>query len=354
MQVSTRRFVLRNLSLPTRLALAAFLVSVGIGYGAALVQLHFQHASPGKLLPDGEDAASIFHGRNGMSQLERLLSFDEGKPFNGSGTMRQAFTTRSTGWKSAISRRAKEKKLTLPQAEAELRRERDGERLALLEWAKKGGSKQAFEENSFAPSAFLARHPQSEAFVDQSSDGASRVKIASIFEARCVRCHQESAGGAAAQIPLESWEQIHAFCDVQTAAGGVSVKKLTQSTHAHLLGFAMLYGLTGLMVTLTSYPGWLRGVLGVLPLLAQVVDISFWWLGRLDPMFAQAIVVTGGIVATGLLAQIVLSLFDLFGKAGKIALVLLILCASVGACVVKVQVIDPFLTQEALSGSVIE
>lgn len=348
------RFALRNLSLPSRLAVASFLVCVGIGYFGALVQLHFHHASPGKLLPDADDAAALYHGRNGMSQLERLLVGDECKPFNGGGTMRQAFTSRSSGWKSAINRRSKEKSIPLRQAESELRSERDGERLVLLAWIKAGADKKEFEENTFVVPASLAKHPLSKEMVDASSDGTVRAKVGSIVEARCVRCHQESAGGQAAQIPLDTWEEIHAYCQVRTAAGGVSAKKLTQTTHVHLLGFAVLYGLTGIAFTFTSYPGWLRGTLGVLPLLAQVVDISFWWLARLDPVFAYAIIFTGSVVATGLFLQIVLTLFNLFGKAGKTILVLMLLGAGIAGSVLKVGVIDPYLAREAISATVEE
>jgi hypothetical protein len=340
------RFVLRDLSLPSRLAIASFLTCVGIGYFGALMQLHFHHASPGKALPDAEDAAGLYHGRNGMSQLERLLVGDEGKPFNGGGTMRQAFSTRSSGWKGVINRRSKEKNITLRQAEAELRSERDGERLVLLAWIRSGADKKEFEENMFVVPSNLAKHPITKEVIETSGDGTVRAKIGSIIESRCVRCHQESAGGSAAQIPLDTWEEIHAFCEVKTAAGGVSAKKLTQTTHVHLLGFSLLYGLTGLIFTL------LRGTLGVLPLLAQGVDIGFWWLARLDPVFAYAIMFTGGCVAIGLMLQILLTLFNLFGKAGKMTLVLMILGACVGGFVLKVQVIDPYLAQEAMSATV--
>lgn len=345
------RFVLRDLSLPSRLAIGSFLVCVGLGYFGALVQLHFHHASPGKMLPDASDAASIYHGRAGMSQLERLLVCDEGKPFNGGGTMRQAFSSRSSGWKSAINRRAKDKNITLNKAESELRSERDGERLALLAWIKAGANQQDFDANIFTLPADLAKHPITKDLIDTSSDGTVRAKIASIFESRCVRCHQESAGGPASQIPLDSWDQIHAYCEVTTAAGGISTKKLTQTTHVHLIGFSLLYGLTGFIFTLTSYPGWLRGTLGVFPLLAQVLDIGCWWLARLDPEFAHLIVITGGAVATGLLLQLSLTLFNLFGKAGKLALVLMMLSACLGGYALKVQVIDPYLAQEAVSAT---
>ena len=51
---TTSRPVLRDLPLAARLVIATFLLSVGIGYFSALVQLHFQHAKPGSLLPDAE------------------------------------------------------------------------------------------------------------------------------------------------------------------------------------------------------------------------------------------------------------------------------------------------------------
>src|SRR5262245_40016052 len=43
MSDTSPRFVLRNLTLAPRLVIAIFLVSVGVGYFSALVQLHFQH-----------------------------------------------------------------------------------------------------------------------------------------------------------------------------------------------------------------------------------------------------------------------------------------------------------------------
>jgi hypothetical protein len=352
MEMPHDRLVLRNLPLPTRLVIAAFLVSVSIGYFSALVQLHFQHAKPGKALPDADDAAAVFHGLTGMSQLERLLVMDNGKPFNGSGSMRQAFTSKSAGWKSAIKQRAKDKKIGLPQAEQELRSERDGERLALLEWLRSGVERQPFEDNGFVGSASLASHPISSEFIDSGPDGVMRVKIASIVSDRCTRCHSESASSAASKFPLETWEQIHEYCEVGTNGNGMSVKKLAQTTHVHLLGFAMLYGLTGLAVSLTSYPGWIRAVVGILPLVAQVVDISFWWLARVDPVYAQGIAVTGSIVAGSLFLQIGLSLMNMFGKCGKVVLVLALIAGAVGSYAVKERMIDPYLAQEELSATV--
>jgi hypothetical protein len=349
MKDSSNRFALRKLSLASRLVVAAFLVSVGIGYFSALVQLHLHHASPGKLLPDTDDAVNMYYGRTGMSQLERLLVADEGKPFNGNGTMRQAFTTKSAGWTGAINRRAKEKNLALRQAEEELRSEREGERLGVLEWISSGASRAAFQEDNHVLSARLAKHPVTPEFVERGADRTKRLKIATIVATRCARCHSESRSGSAAQVPLDTWEQVHEYCEVHTTDGGTSVKKLALSSHVHLLGLAMLYGMTGLIITLTTYPAWLRAVLGPLPIVAQVADIAFWWLGRLDPLYAKAVVFAGSAAALGLVLQICLSLFDLFGKAGRMVLVLVILTACVGGYVAKEKVIDPYLAKEAMT-----
>lgn len=345
------RITLGSLSFSTRLGIAAFLVSVGVGYVSALVQLHFQHASPGNLLPTSEDAVEIFHGKSKISQMERILLADEGKSFNGSGTMRPAFTTRSAGWGSAISKRAKKEKIDPQKAENLLRAERAGERLAMLAWIRGGLDKQAFEDDAFPLPPALEKHPITEEYVVEM-DGAKRVKIASMIEKRCARCHSEAVGGSASQYPLESYEQFREYCDIQLHGHAMSLPKLAQTTHVHLLGFAMLYGLTGIAMSLSSYPGWMRAVLTPLPLIAQVVDISFWWLARLDPAFAQAIAVTGGIVGLGLMLQIVLCLFDLFKTWGRLVLVVMMLVAGFGAYTAKNLWIDPHLTAERVQANI--
>jgi hypothetical protein len=351
--------MLRNLSLATRLTLAAFLVSVGLGYCSALVQVHFQHAKPGNALPSADDAVAAFHGSPGVSQLERLLLADEGKPFNGSGSMRETFTTISGGWKAAIKRRAKEKNIALDQAETELRREREGEILAVVDWIRAGAKRETYEGNNHPLSAHLFSHPISPKFVENdtgtvSPGGTPRVKVASIFETRCVRCHSEAASGRGAQFPLDDWEQIRDYCEGESNSGGMSVKKLAQSTHVHLLGFAMLYCLTGLIFTFSSYPGWLRAPLGVLPLVAQVADIGCWWLARLDAVYAPFILYTGAAVALGLALQIVLSLFNMFGRTGKVILFALILAGVVGGSLARDRVIEPFLARERARAALAE
>src|SRR5262249_46829471 len=82
-----------------------------------------------------------------VSQIQRMVEADEKLKFDGSGQMAQASTTRSTGWKSAIKKKAKELarggavgEAQLKAAEAAVRNEREGEKAALVAWAKAGGA----------------------------------------------------------------------------------------------------------------------------------------------------------------------------------------------------------------------
>src|SRR5881398_554427 len=102
--MTSPRFRLRALPVELRLVLAAFLVLAAAGYAAALVQVHHQAAGPGELLPGPDRVRQTYSGpaEAPRSRIERLLEADHG-PFNGTGTMRPAFTTQSRGWAKLIA-----------------------------------------------------------------------------------------------------------------------------------------------------------------------------------------------------------------------------------------------------------
>jgi hypothetical protein len=520
---TTTTTALRDWPLPIRLVLAVFLISVSLGYFSALVQLHFQHAEPGKLLPDDKGAVDVYHGGTAQrSQLVRLLEADISKPFNGTGSMRAAFTRMSAGWSlvqqdpallqvqprssSKIVRLLESPREDLAWEEGRKRRpakaiiteiatdsfngdgsmrraffkdddewpkdkekfeqrfdERNAERLVMIEWLRLGekddeASKKAFEdaynEDFYPLKGRLAELPISKDFMDEKDgakgvaigllfgarcetchrpddrapygaprfpltslpligrylnkakaqerppptsikeiyaeregerkaviswviDGANRktyeedryelphdfqkditgdfveteggkryARVQSILQARCVRCHSASAGGPAGQYPLDSYERLKPYT-VAEHSDGMSLPKLAQTTHVHLLGFSMLFAITGLIFAFTSYPLALRLIFGPFTLLAQVVDISCWWLGRADPNLARFIAVTGGLVAMGLVIQVVGSLFNMFRGAGKI-IVLAVLAGGVALiAILYFTVISQQLKQEA-------
>ena len=139
----------------------------------------------------------------------------------------------------------------------------------------------------------------------------------------------------------DRWDEAH--------ARQLDVGHLTQSTHAHLLTFSMLWALTGILFAFTCYSYRLRCFLSPLVLIAQVADVSCWWLARLDgigPYFAILIIATGGIVGLGLAAQILLSLFSMYDRPGRRLLLLLFLIGVGLFGLTYVKVIQPQLEEE--------
>lgn len=353
------RFTLRDLPLPAKLVVTCFLLAVGLGYGAAMVQLHFRDSKSGQPMPTVEDVILKFTGKKWLetnppeptSQFVKLLEAEPGKPFNGSGTMYPAFTTRDGG---ELAKAIKEN----PALEAQLRAQRDGERDALVLWAKSPPTarKQAYEADHFVVEA--GKEPR--ALTDRFKIAGGGVRVRSVIEARCVRCHaKDGDDSSAANYPLDSLAHVEKYlavpATIQVKPGGewvkveepMSLDKLTQSTHAHLLSFAVLFSLTGLVFAFTSYPTVVRCVLGPWVLVAIVTDVIFWWAARLSDgygvYFAMGVLGTGGAVGLGLSAQIVLSLWNMYGPKGKVAILLVFALAGAATWLLFTNVIKPGL-----------
>jgi hypothetical protein len=344
----TNRITLRDLPLAARLVLACFLCCVGLGYFSALVQLHLQHGSrDGHALPTAGDVIERFSGLKKYdpnapappSTIERLVS-GPGDAGWGKNNMAPAFFEKSGG---------KYGRDCAERGKATVDAERDGERKALIAWVQSvpAARKKAYDDDAFpfAPPAIT------EDFFDREK---KTVPIKTLIEVRCVKCHngdqKPDLDEYAKLEPLVTPPSQEVLPGGWVASGKqMSIESLTQSTHAHLLSFAVLFTLTGLTFALSSYPGWLRCVIGPIVLVAQFADVACWWLARLPnvgPSFAQAILTTGGVVGIGLSAQIVLGVFDLFGKAGRAMLLVLFMAAGLGFAVLFVTVIGPNLERE--------
>ena len=338
----TPRFTLRDLPLPAKLVVTVFLLSVGVGYFSALVQIHFQHSDKnGEAMPTPANVVAVFAGKKwdaggGPAPVSRLESLVSG-PKTGaltSSNMTPAFFDKDEAYKQEIKKR--------PRAEVDA--EREAERLAVVAWSK------------LAPDARKAAYDADRA--EGPEFGGKAVKIKTILKARCETCH--AAGGDKSDIPLDTYDALDKLMKVGAAAppgGGwvdsgkqIGLVKLTQSTHAHLLSFSMLFSLTGLVFAFTSYPTVARCVLSPLVLLAQVADVSCWWLARLDapygPYFAYCILGTGGVVGMGLAAQIVLSVFAMYGRKGKVGVLLVFLVGGAVGGLVMLKVVKPYLDKE--------
>jgi hypothetical protein len=367
---TTSRLVLRDLSLSLRLVLALFLCSVGLGYFSALINLHFQSASPGEMMPTADDVVTDYAGKTQVSQFERLLTARDTLPFNGQGSMRSAYSRRAGGKESAFKEKAKDlghevkdpedlKKIKDEDRERirkEVAQEMDGERLAMIAWARDPNRKGYFEEEKYPLTGKLAELRITKRFL-LVEDGKKYFLVNKNIESRCTRCHQDGSDPKAGQYPLTSYDEIAVYLEPEGPTGK-SLEKLALTTHVHLLGFSMLYGLTGMIFALTSYPAWLRLLIAPLPLLAQVVDIAFWWLARMEPpyghQFAEAIRISGGVVGVSLAMHIVLGVWNLFGKTGKVVVLLLLVGTGAGAHFAHEKIIAPYLAHEKGQSSSLE
>jgi hypothetical protein len=357
------RPTLRDLPLPAKLVVTVFLISVGLGYSWALLQLHFKHASKSNYLPTPSDVVARFSGKpwplndsdakaqpkaeepkenplgkfaegvklkslikdrcavchsdeggelphfNGFDDLakffdpkpsegkmHKLLTAPEDAPWGKDSSMRPAFGEKGyigdEEWKKEFPK-------LKPDEQQKVMKERESERLVLVCWLEAGAPRDAYEKDAYKPE----KPP------------------APIVETRESKAKKRQ----------------------------LSVDSLTQSTHAHLLSFSMLWALTGLAFAFTSYPLWMRAGIAPVVLIAQIAEIFCWWLGRLPdvgPYFALSVIGLGGIVGLGLAVQIVLSLFNMYGCKGKIVLLLLALAFGAGGGIVFTKYVQPHINAE--------
>ena len=350
----SQRFTLRHLPLPAKLVVSVFLMAVGVGYFSALVQLHFQHSDKdGTPMPTAANVVAVFAGKKWpdpgdaapVSRLEILVSGKKDGGFS-SSNMAPAFFSKCEIY---------HKEIRDGRPKADVDDEREGERRAVVAWSKldPDARKTAYDRDAFELPAELVGKPVPKVHATD----AKTVKVKSILTARCGACH--APGKEKGDILLDSYESLAKLmvAGVAPPAGDgwvdsgkqIGLVKLTQSTHAHLLSFSMLFSLTGLVFAFSSYPVVVRCVLGPLVLIAQVADVSCWWLARLPdvgPYFAYCILGTGGLVGMGLAAQIVLSLFNMYDRGGKRIVLLVFLLGGAAGGLVMLKVVKPFLDTE--------
>lgn len=130
-----------------------------------------------------------------------------------------------------------------------------------------------------------------------------------IIATDCVSCHARAATGddAYPQMPLEYWDDIRGLAvsrDIQP----VDAEILLASTHTHALGMSTVGIAIAILALFTAWPRRIVAPLIALCGVGLFVDLGAWWLTRMNPDFALAVVV-GGIAfngATTLLALLVL------------------------------------------------
>jgi hypothetical protein len=281
---------LRQLSRPIRISLAVLLATAAIGYLAAASMAYFEVTSPASTWPDFKVLDRVFFGarEKPVSPIERLLESMEG-PMNSGGTMRPAFTTESTGWSTLIE--------NMPADElAALTVQREGERLALVEWVRSGADRTAYEADDYQVSDSTA-----------SSANSPHVRIRRIINDRCATCHSENGrNDKARSFPLDTYDNIQPHTVPEPI-----LAPQTPWLIASLLALAPLALLSGAMFWFTSHPRQARVALTALPPAALGVALGCWLSGQPGAFAAQVILSSAALAAAGVTIQMVASLGEL-------------------------------------------
>ena len=143
--------------------------------------------------PDGKPRSVIELPFKGMNEANEPVE----------GGMVRAFYDRSDSeYKKTMAKGTAEEK-------AAMTAERDGERLAVVAWAKADAAarKKAYADDKFALPPDLDARPLTEAYKDGGA-----VKIKSLLTDRCARCH--TAGGDKEDAPLDTYEDFLKYLPV--------------------------------------------------------------------------------------------------------------------------------------------
>lgn len=132
--------------------------------------------------------------------------------------------------------------------------------------------------------------------------------IRQIFDNKCIICHNADAGGV---VPdYSDFNQIKERAVVDT---GVTFASLARVSHIHLFGIAFIFMFVGLIFSLASgVPKVLKVVVISMPYIFLLVDISSWWLTKLNPNFAWLVIVAGGAMAISFAFMWVSSMYEMW------------------------------------------
>lgn len=234
-----------------------------------------------------------------VPMAEQVLEAADG-PFNGTGSMRPAFTTRSAGW-DALTR-------SMTTAEREkVTAERDGERLAILTWIRSGADRAAYDRDDFDAGAQLTGQPITAEF----SPGPGRVRIRSLLENRCATCHSQDGREDRARLkPFDTYDRLQR---VVAAPPDPMIPRetLARSTADRVTVLSLLFAATGILICFTGFPPGIRRIVAVLPLTGLAVAAASEWLARSDGEFVWGIVVGRIAMAVGLTLHVIAGLVEL-------------------------------------------
>ncbi len=156
----------------------------------------------------------------------------------------------------------------------------DEDRRKIINWVHKGASEKSF----------------------------SSMGIRQIMDTSCVMCHNGASG-----LPIPDFTKLENVMKVAETDTGASFSSLARVSHIHLFGIAFIFMFVGLIFSLAAgVPRKLKAIVIVMPYVFLILDISSWWLTKLNPNFAWLVIIGGGMMALSFAFMWIVSMYEMW------------------------------------------
>lgn len=139
---------------------------------------------------------------------------------------------------------------------------------------------------------------------------------AEIIASSCLDCHSRQSTGdnAYTQLPLDFYDDVVAVA-ISRDIRPVGLEVLAASTHTHAISLAVLALVSCALMLLTGWPRGLVNPIVLLMGLGLALDLSGWWIARVNDAVVPLIVLGGFVFAVCVAVSLLLVIADLWRPA---------------------------------------
>ncbi|HDY85112.1 hypothetical protein LCGC14_0746030 [marine sediment metagenome] len=159
------------------------------------------------------------------------------------------------------------------------------DRLKIIDWVHKGADEESFNSTG----------------------------IRKIMETNCIACHSAGSG-----MSIPDWTKFENVAKAAETDTGATFSSLARVSHIHLFGIAFIFMFVGLIFSLAAgVPRYLKAGMIVTPYIFLILDISSWWLTKLNPNFAWLVIIGGSAMALSFAFMWTVSMYEMWIRPRK-------------------------------------
>jgi hypothetical protein len=133
------------------------------------------------------------------------------------------------------------------------------------------------------------------------------IHVRPIVEKRCLTCHD----GSNPHIPdLSGYEGITDLAELDT---GMDIFTLVRVSHIHMFGMTFIFFVMGFIFSHAYVrPLWFKSAVIGVPFVGIIVDVSSWYLTKVETGFAWAVILGGAFMGASFGFQWVVSMYQMW------------------------------------------